>query len=478
MGTEALFQQNTFFKVKGWPWTAWQATRRFGALHSFGIGALWLRWAEWVLKASDEKALQSMKGTFPSATKLEITGNLAVFSYTFLILQGVAFACFAAEYLLRFICGIIKNKNKVNVANDDQSLESTMEPHNIDGESLFESATDQSLESTMEPHNIDGKSLFDSAADQSAAEPAICSIQPTTAATTVETTVTVEVHRDGADLSVSIVGDSYTHPNSIDEAIDAHLQSGDDLLSLNNENFQNVHHSNALDASHEVPKTLKVLVNCHEATDDENNLNDDSDISEGEAKEFLENPRLRPYFNYGMNPSEKEIKDAWYQARLEKSKIDKEDRENEELAEDERAAKMKNQMIEEKFNNEVLSIVNEIEESRLDSLELKAKFLDCSTLINTGFSKVDELELQLKKAEDIINKLQNALTNDDALNASKGVRDLKLLLHEIPANVVESIRKLMYINRDLLGEVRVRLKSGKAYKDLNKKIDKDSSNHL
>ncbi|CAL8135295.1 unnamed protein product [Orchesella dallaii] len=136
MGAEPLFQQNTILKVKAWPLTAGQATRRFGALHSSGIGTLWFKWVDWVAKASDEKAIQIMKGTFPNVEKLGLTGNIVVIYYAFMIFQSVAIAIFAVEYLRSFsIFESIKRQTRCKVADDDQS---SMESHNTQASILTE----------------------------------------------------------------------------------------------------------------------------------------------------------------------------------------------------------------------------------------------------------------------------------------------------------------------------------------------------
>ncbi|CAL8129994.1 unnamed protein product [Orchesella dallaii] len=148
--------------------------------------------------------------------------------YGFKVLQAVALAIFAVEYLRSCSSfGIFKKRNRVAI--HEQSYGATMESQDKNEEML--------IGSTIEP---------------SAADLARSRIQPQPPTQPVQV-ATVEIHRDVADLGVSFVGGCNTHPDFIDEACahgttakDASLQSGDHLLSLNNETVQNIDHPTAL----------------------------------------------------------------------------------------------------------------------------------------------------------------------------------------------------------------------------------------
>ncbi|CAL8112551.1 unnamed protein product [Orchesella dallaii] len=217
----------------GWPWTAWQATLRLGALQSSGIGAQWINWAEWVGKTSDEKAIHVMKGMFPCVKELTITGNIAVIFYTFMILQAVAFAIFAVEYLCSIkIFGVIKKQTQSGFVDNDQFSKSTMETLNKHGAISIGSETDQLI--TGLP---------------------ICEMQPVQKSSN-------ELRIEETNLDVSIEGVFNTHMDPKDEACDAHLSPSDYLLSQ------------------QIPNNLMMSVKSDEALDHEETNNDGSDISE------------------------------------------------------------------------------------------------------------------------------------------------------------------------------------------------------
>ncbi|CAL8135239.1 unnamed protein product [Orchesella dallaii] len=253
MGTESLFQLNSFLRVYNWPWTSWQATRRFGALHSFGIGTLWYKWAEWVAKASDEKAFQIMKGMFPDVRKLDITGNILVIFYALMMLQAVAIAIFAVEYLRSLsIFDLITKQTLSDVPNCDQSSQLNIESQTQLG-AFIDSATDQPVSN-------------------------LTVLEPAQSAAIVS-------DKDGDDLDVSIEGGNITPIVYIDEACahgsnskDGVPQPGDYLLSLGKSDFQILATKSLVVTRN--PQQRDDVGNCDKATNDDSINNDGSNIAE------------------------------------------------------------------------------------------------------------------------------------------------------------------------------------------------------
>ncbi|CAL8135279.1 unnamed protein product [Orchesella dallaii] len=206
---------------------------------SSGVRSSWrhsdcqsINWAEWVGKTSDEKAIHVMKEMFPSVKKLDITGNIVVIFYTFMILQAVAFAIFAVEYLCSIkIFGVHKKQTQSGFFDSDQFSKSTME--------------------TLNKHRAISNA---SNTDQRAGLP-ICEFQP------VQKTIT-EIRIDGANLNVSIEGECNTYIDPTDEAYDGKISPSDHLLSQ------------------QTPNNLMMSVKSDEAMDNEETNNESSDFSE------------------------------------------------------------------------------------------------------------------------------------------------------------------------------------------------------
>ncbi|CAL8130332.1 unnamed protein product [Orchesella dallaii] len=190
---------------------------------------------------------------FPDVKKLGLTGNVVVIFYTLMILQSVAIAVFAVEYLLRFsIFDSIKKQTRSKVATHDQS---SMESRNKHGAIL-----------TVQP----------------AADLTICEIQ----LTQEENIVTGQ---NGDVCGISIEEWDSTPIDYIEDvcangaaAQDLQLRPGGHILSLNNANIQNISHSNASAVSQKTPINFVMLDNCDEATNYDTEDNGNCNIYEGD----------------------------------------------------------------------------------------------------------------------------------------------------------------------------------------------------
>ncbi|CAL8131089.1 unnamed protein product [Orchesella dallaii] len=275
MGTEALFETNEVQLMTGWPWTPLQATFRLGALYSSGIGAMWLKSAEWVLKAADEKAIQIMKGMFPDVRKLDITGNIAVIFYTYMIFHAVAFAIFTIEYLRVMIWGSIKNQ--ITVSESDVTNNVPTSESSIESPVTLEELQANTDESMTEP----------------ASDRAICEIQP-------DQDTIMEIKRDVVDLDVSIVGGGDSHLDSI---VEAHghgaaakyeqLQPDAHFISIQVGNFQNISNSSTLAG---LPQTQEnvVLVDGDKGFENDSISSNKSDTSQNQS-DIMQKNELGPF---------------------------------------------------------------------------------------------------------------------------------------------------------------------------------------
>ncbi|CAL8112553.1 unnamed protein product [Orchesella dallaii] len=187
-----------------------------------------------------------MKRMFPTVKQLDITGNIVVIFYTFLILEAVAFLIFVVEHLCNIrIFGLFKKKTRSDVAIHDQPSISTMQSPIKNAAFLIGPAT-----------------------DLKATDPSVCEMQA------FQKPIT-NVHVDRANLGASSEGECNTHVYPIDEACaidvaakDGQFPPGDHLLSQQTQNY------------------LIMSVNCDEATDtdDDSKDNGESDIRERRRK--------------------------------------------------------------------------------------------------------------------------------------------------------------------------------------------------
>ncbi|CAL8112265.1 unnamed protein product [Orchesella dallaii] len=223
---------------------------RYGAVYSSGIGAMWLECAEWVLKVSDEKAFHIMKEMFPDVRKLDITGNIAVIFYTFMIFQALAFAIFAIENLWARIASSVKPMvvSGSGVANPDPN-------------SQFPIASQATREAFLV--NTNGPTI-----DKPTAGRKVYEIK--------QKQVSV-MDKKGrvVGFRMSIMGEGDLHINSLAEvqgygaaAKDEQLLSDEHLMSAQDGNFQNNCGYNSL-------ATLRqTQVNCDESSDNDSNISD------------------------------------------------------------------------------------------------------------------------------------------------------------------------------------------------------------
>ncbi|CAG7833479.1 unnamed protein product, partial [Allacma fusca] len=112
------------------------------------------------------------------------------------------------------------------------------------------------------------------------ADPATCQINP-------GKETTIEINKDKMGLGLSIVGGSDTLLGSIiihevypdgAAAKDGRLKPGDQLLSVNNEDFQNITHNKALAALRQTPTKVKMVVFRDDAVAKEDDLYDITDV--------------------------------------------------------------------------------------------------------------------------------------------------------------------------------------------------------
>jgi len=96
---DRLLSRHGFMIVEDLKWPAWQAIQRFGALHSSGIGRLWINWSEWFITLQDQKPVQVLKELFPRVKKVSLADNVVVVYYMFLSFLLVAFLIFLAEII-------------------------------------------------------------------------------------------------------------------------------------------------------------------------------------------------------------------------------------------------------------------------------------------------------------------------------------------------------------------------------------------
>lgn len=132
------------------------------------------------------------------------------------------------------------------------------------------------LQLTMKPR----ASSTGSATDEPPSDPATCEIKP-------GRETTIEINKDKMGLGLSIVGGSDTLLGSIiihevyadgAAAKDSRLKPGDQLLSVNNEDFQNITHTKALAALRQTPTKVKMVVYRDEAIVKEDDMYDIQDV--------------------------------------------------------------------------------------------------------------------------------------------------------------------------------------------------------
>ncbi|CAL8112229.1 unnamed protein product [Orchesella dallaii] len=185
---------------------------------------------------------------FPDVRKLDINGNIAVIFYTFLISHAVAIAIFAIEYLWVMIFYSTKNQvmSGSDVANHVPFSQSSI---------LSPVALEAFQVNTNGP-----------ATDESDADREICEILH------LQDEIT-KINIDVVDLGVGIVGGGDSHLESIAKAHghgaaakDGQLLSDEDLILVQDENFQTISHSTALAELRQAHETV-ILVNCDKALD-------------------------------------------------------------------------------------------------------------------------------------------------------------------------------------------------------------------